>query len=303
MLASLLPGLRDVRVPLTAGFMWLVVLWTVFYELIPAQNEATGVAAEIYQVLGAFGPAALTAAITFVAYVLGILIAPLTEYLVRGSAEAVVRAVTGRYGLLSRSTRVQAIALAEKTLDAVRDSRGPSRTRKSSGDAAKDSDIQSTSDEGSYDLRHLAKPRSEILEWEMFDDVPLVATRLLAHNRELFDRYDRARAEAAFRFVLVLPLLVMSVLIPLRFGAPWWGYLVSILAGIVVAVFLIVDGLNKQVESNDAIYQAVFVGEAQFPSIEAELARIGHAAGVSKEKMKRSKSGSEPHIRDRSEIR
>jgi hypothetical protein len=39
LLASLLPGLRDLRVPLAAGLMWLVVLWLSFYPDLPTKSK------------------------------------------------------------------------------------------------------------------------------------------------------------------------------------------------------------------------------------------------------------------------
>ena len=46
-MASLLPGLRDMRVPLATGFLWLVLHWLALYQIIPNKDEATGLAAEI----------------------------------------------------------------------------------------------------------------------------------------------------------------------------------------------------------------------------------------------------------------
>jgi hypothetical protein len=36
MLSSILPGLRDVRVPLTAGYLWLLGLWLLFGDRVAA---------------------------------------------------------------------------------------------------------------------------------------------------------------------------------------------------------------------------------------------------------------------------
>ena len=45
MLASVLPGLRELRVPLSAGFLWLLALWFAIEPTLPAVDEASGPAA------------------------------------------------------------------------------------------------------------------------------------------------------------------------------------------------------------------------------------------------------------------
>ena len=40
--SSLLPGVRHVRAPLVAGFLWLLGLWLLIAGRIPAREHATG---------------------------------------------------------------------------------------------------------------------------------------------------------------------------------------------------------------------------------------------------------------------
>ena len=57
MLASLLPGLRDLRAPLAAGYVWLAAGWLYFAPQLPASvNEADGVLKDIYRVADAGNP-------------------------------------------------------------------------------------------------------------------------------------------------------------------------------------------------------------------------------------------------------
>jgi hypothetical protein len=48
-LASLLPGLREVRAPLAAGFLWIAFAWVLFEPIIPERDEAEGVVASFYR--------------------------------------------------------------------------------------------------------------------------------------------------------------------------------------------------------------------------------------------------------------
>ena len=74
MLASLLPGLRDLRAPLAAGYLWLAAGWLYFAPQLPASvNDADGVLKDIYRVVDASNPIAVAAGLTFIAYLLGIL--------------------------------------------------------------------------------------------------------------------------------------------------------------------------------------------------------------------------------------
>jgi hypothetical protein len=74
MLANLLPGLRDLRAPLSAGYLWLAAGWLYFAPQLPASmNEAEGVLKDIYRVVNASDPLALAAGVAFVAYMIGIL--------------------------------------------------------------------------------------------------------------------------------------------------------------------------------------------------------------------------------------
>lgn len=271
MLASLLPGLRDLRVPLATGFLWLVVLWLVCYPVIPTQAESTGLAAEVYVALGAFGPAALITVITFVAYLVGILVARPSVTIVRW-----VLARFGRTGFeLSAASRTESQQLAFRTAAAMADAgaelprelvetRGPSKSR-NPGSAAAESESAHRRSPG-YVVQFLTE--------RMESEIPLVATRLLADNRDLFDRYDRAESEAAFRFSIPLPLFAISCLVPWRLELSILAYVPFVLGGMAVAVLLLADGSRKQSESNDAIFQAVFVDKADFPSIEAARAVI-----------------------------
>jgi hypothetical protein len=73
-LMNLLPGLRDLRAPLAAGYLWLTAAWLYFAPQLPASvDEAGGVLKDIYRVLEAAGPVAVAAGLSFAAYIIGIL--------------------------------------------------------------------------------------------------------------------------------------------------------------------------------------------------------------------------------------
>jgi hypothetical protein len=71
-LASLLPGLRDLRGPLAVGYTWLIVLWLFFADKVPHERPANGNAiAKLFDLGDLLGPTVVLAAVSFVAYMLG----------------------------------------------------------------------------------------------------------------------------------------------------------------------------------------------------------------------------------------
>ncbi|MGX1480887.1 UNVERIFIED_CONTAM: hypothetical protein RKD50_009695 [Streptomyces canus] len=71
MLASLLPGLRDLRTPLTVGYLWLICGWLWFHDVLPQRDTARGAIADLFDLDGILPPATVLAAVTFIAYFLG----------------------------------------------------------------------------------------------------------------------------------------------------------------------------------------------------------------------------------------
>jgi hypothetical protein len=73
MLTSILPGLRDLRGPLTAGYLWLLAAWIAFGDVMPHSRPQSGEqpVQAVFDLAGFFGKGAVVAAVTFTAYLLG----------------------------------------------------------------------------------------------------------------------------------------------------------------------------------------------------------------------------------------
>ena len=80
MLAALLPGLRDLRTPLAVGYLLLVVIWLLIHDRLPTGESATGLIADVIDVSQALGQVSVLAALTFVAYLLGMIFAQLLAF-------------------------------------------------------------------------------------------------------------------------------------------------------------------------------------------------------------------------------
>jgi hypothetical protein len=75
-LASLLPGLREIRAPLAAGYLWLIVGWLTFHDRVDSGASAPGAVQALKELRDAIGVGGVAAAATFLAYLLGALWEP-----------------------------------------------------------------------------------------------------------------------------------------------------------------------------------------------------------------------------------
>lgn len=71
MVAELLPGIRDIRAQLAAGYLWMVWLWITFGPRIPGREEAAGFFASLYQILDAVNFVGIGIGASFIAYLVG----------------------------------------------------------------------------------------------------------------------------------------------------------------------------------------------------------------------------------------
>jgi hypothetical protein len=70
MLSNLLPGIREIRTPLAAGYIWLIAWWLVFAPM-PSRQDAEGLLALFYNLVDATTALGLGVAVSFVAYLIG----------------------------------------------------------------------------------------------------------------------------------------------------------------------------------------------------------------------------------------
>jgi len=230
MLASLLPGLRDVRVPLTVGYLWLYVGWLLLAGNQPDHRPVgDGLVARTYDLLDALGPAAGIAALSFAAYVLGALLAVSTE---NRLAERLLGSAY-RFSADARQTAEEYPWLLKRE-----------------GEAAFEH------------MRGLPPPQFDKADSEAHQlsqaGVAVLRPRLLVANQQLYGEYDRLASEAAFRLNLVAPLTVLTVVA--GFGITSWA-----LVGLVGPVVLGVQGMVRLTLAKSVIQRAVLSGVIVHP--------------------------------------
>jgi hypothetical protein len=72
MLASLLPGIRELRAPLAAGYVWLLGLWLSLRAMSVSADYSTGIYRYMVDLANWAGKPVVFAASAFVAYLIGI---------------------------------------------------------------------------------------------------------------------------------------------------------------------------------------------------------------------------------------
>lgn len=294
MLSSVLPGLRELRAPLSAGFLWLLTLWFAFERAVPDSADASGAVASAYRLGGLLETIGLGAAITFAAYLVGSLSVFLFTGLLRrvmraspqpprnwrdtlspGAWQALQEVVDGAAQRLNAVLSLSGLGI-DDAIDQFRQGpRGPNG-----------SPTMLRAQRPRWWRRRLAKygrPREYALlpaEWELPDerarrrlselvvlDLPVIAsTRLLGKHPDIFSAVDRDRAEVEFRLAVVPPVLALAIAVASHESA-WLGLLIVIVGGAIV-VGLLLDAINQQRQANDLILDLLQVNEITAPSLE-----------------------------------
>ena len=224
MLASLLPGLRDVRGPLASGYTWLFTLWLVFGDEIPDKRPSgDGLTARLFDLEAKLGSGAVLVTLSFLAYVLGsLLFAGENSHLRRRGAAT--RRIVG-LGHLSPARLARTHTLAETPAEGAR-CLDPERF-------------------GSPHKRPRRNP----------DMMAILDARLRIQQPALYDDMDRLRAEAEFRLNFGIAAMVMITVV-LVIVPGWW---VLVLVALGISIFTMTAG-PRFIAADRRILEAVRQG-------------------------------------------
>lgn len=194
-LTSLLPGIRELRTPLTAGYLWLLFLVTVSDDL---REQITGFAGTLTNGLDLtprLVQTAEVAAVTFLAYLIGAIwdgLAPIAGRFLyetgRRHLPWVRRREDGRRILSRPWFNSQSVS---ELLAMIRQ------------------DSRTQDEEQQPPWRVTAKPLDKQEERQLealLDECTLIPTRLLGTEQEVWMSWDRIHAEAQFRLFVSVPL-------------------------------------------------------------------------------------------------
>ncbi|WP_059387707.1 hypothetical protein [Arthrobacter sp. Hiyo1] len=277
---SFLDGLRDLRTSISSG---LIILFGIWLNIAPFMSEISstpGFGSEFAKLLGFLGPVGSVALISFIAYIVGLLL-PFGNLFIyihdkfELRSQQKDRRKNKRIGQITEPTRERLTAFIKNEVDLAL-SRG-----------VQPAEIYSAMDGLPGKSGPRLKKRKKIdrnssvisdailisiIRWELND----LATRLKFNQNEIFERYDRFRGEAEFRFALVLPLTFALFTIFARNARPewiivkgveisWWDLSTK---GTVLIIFLLfLRGLEANRQSISLLADSISLGIVESDSI------------------------------------
>ncbi len=235
-LASLLPGIRDLRAPLAAGYLWLASLWVLWGRKQSGLDHDSGLAGDVYRLAKSAGPLATAVALSFAAYVIGVLWWALYAWVIGRAFHYPLGAL-----VLDKRTIDESIEQWARRIDA----------------------------ELGYEY---VSDTDSLRRWResLDDELELVPFRLMGKEPELYGEYDRLRAEGEFRFEISTPLTILIAVHAAETSA-WW-YLVAFPFGLALSV----TGLRQMASATDILLDAIRANRVEsraLETMEAELTR------------------------------
>lgn len=237
MLANVLPGLRNVRAPLSAGCIWLLTLWMILEDRVPMPQQAHGVWASLYRLGGLIGPAGVLASVAFLAYLIGAMLAVRVVTVNAREAPKAAKFWGTRTDVTPRVSQLAYDDLVSFLQDHERVP-APEPEVPAAG--------RSEREEGRRLVVNLAVR-------DILGETRQLRTKLLIANYDLFNEYDRAVGEAEFRKNVAYALLGLTAALSWM-QSPWWAFL------LIVPTRLYVAGMGSERAANDVIVQAVVAG-------------------------------------------
>ncbi|HKA69150.1 MAG TPA: hypothetical protein VKG85_08560 [Actinomycetes bacterium] len=300
MLTSVLPGLRELRAPLSAGFLWLLALWFAAERVVPERATASGPVASAYRLGGLLETIGLGAAVAFAAYLVGslsvFLFSTPLRRIMRTSAEA-PRNWRDTLSIGAWRALQQVAQDAAERLNAVLSLSGTDISeaiirfrwvpREPDPSQAAPSKLVATRPRpGPWWRRVLAKYRKPRRyphspgAWDLpadrdqrqlaelvVPDLPVIATtRLLGKHPDMFSAVDRDRAEVDFRLAVIPPVLALAIAVA-GYELGWIGLLV-VVVGCAVVVGLMLDAIHQQRLAYNLLLDLLQVNEITAPSLE-----------------------------------
>jgi hypothetical protein len=237
-LFSLLSGFRSARSPLIVGYVVLMALWLLLFDLLPASSASLrDEYPEIEHIFSIVGAVGVFAAFSFAAYLIGDLVVRETGRLlqIRGQGQIPVEASTSQTRQFLRKvfsvTHDAEMDELEERLDEMVDRAMMDGTEVVDLDrlrAELGEKISTKQGRNLKGFRILSPDEADLSPLALNIQVRVEAKsgrideRILAQNPELFSELSRLRGEAEFRAALLPALMLLFIAIAVRVSWPWW---------------------------------------------------------------------------------
>ncbi|MGW2612860.1 hypothetical protein ACWC4A_52740 [Streptomyces mirabilis] len=274
MLATLLPGVREIRTPLAVGYTWLLALWLAVGHRIPDSDRASGVVADVYRLAHAAGIVAVGVAVSVGAYILGVITTPI--------GLGIIYAI----GNLMRRTPAASITPGHRRGQKVTEALGYVVETRLADRLSEDSafrgrvvewltanpppDAQSVTSDGWEDevlgnlwTRRWAVYRAVHIE-SVVEQLQADQDRILGRLRGTSDpialEHDRLQAEGDFRIAMFGPLAAVCIVTSIRWS-PWMFLTLPLL------IILIYVGVEARTEAEQGLAGALASGRVIDPAL------------------------------------
>jgi hypothetical protein len=287
MLASLLPGLRELRAPLAAGYIWLLGLWLTLTAM-PAQPDySAGIYRQLTDLANWVGKPTVLVASAFVAYLIGVLSNFVVGFINRGAGPVSVNRIL-REAVVNKLSRrfLDDPAFQKEIVGYVLQLRNEHADRVLQQRMAFAWYMDTDHPDG---LRRLPQfldiPSEQILKnraledyticWNLISvvvdtrqiiaaarrDLEYMAPRLIGKEDKIHGEYDRLMAEGTFRTGMFLPMCYLFGVLA-WLASPWWA------VGLILPLALLYLGAHSRGLASQHLASAIVAERIESPALE-----------------------------------
>ncbi|MFE6808640.1 hypothetical protein ACFVEN_44355 [Streptomyces sp. NPDC057681] len=269
MLASLLPGLRELRTPLAIGYLYGLGFYLLLGDKLPTKMEAGQHLQPIYDVAHWLGKPTLLAVGAFVAYLLGAVLevsaATFSRWL-RAGLSNVDRRILGP---LRRKSRLLEWLPSLK----VTAGRGRLISLGATGELSETAFRRISEYSENKVIPRISDPYESMpyvgqAVGHLLGDLPQLPTRLYTASKDMYGDYDRLVAEADLRVNVGLAGTFLSCVMAAQVHVLW-------LLLVIPMTVLAYRGVNSIRKANDILVQAIVTDLVKPPGFEEYINGIG----------------------------
>ena len=301
MLTNLLPGFRDLRAPLAAGYLWLATVWVWFAQNLPGSpSDATGFLKKVYELAGVAGRPAIGIALSFAAYLIGAMATEISNRLLRAPIRSIQRLggylgyrggnIYKRLSIFRRpmeshpsfnpiTDEVHELVLneldskyqddpmfREQIYNHLSEAFFNDLKRRWGTELETVEDVKRMVDEESYYRELLITTLIDTLShsFEITRDLRYVPERIIEKKQKIFERYDQLRSEGEFRTAVAVPLIFLIIALIRQTSL----HIVFGLLFIFAAILLLLQGNGKYTAAQLQLAQAIRAEPADSPPLD-----------------------------------
>ena len=254
MLASLLPGFRDVRSALVAGYLWFCAGWLLIGHYHPPSASLLGKPAQ--DLLELFGTGGKLAAISVLCLLIGEVTGTVVQSVFFQLSVAYLRRLTPE--LLDPRPRGPLTVfrpLSSRALSRVRD-RIRLEHRRHQDSTTSDATPRGD-DQHEVDRRTLDAVR----------EVLYMSPRLIVAKPELYAEFSRVKGESEFRDAILLPLPALAVAVSVDLSAPGWVKVLLPVATLIADGYLFAQARQRFRQAHSLISHSIADGTVKSAAI------------------------------------